>query len=130
MTVCAVIVTHNPNARFEGALDAVVPQVDHVFVVDNATTAVIRRWIYNLVEGRRNVSLIQNGTNLGLATAMNQGVRAALLRNCDWVLTLDQDSVLSDGAVVAMENHAAANCAGTHVGIVAPRVLHLGKSPS
>ncbi|MGH2395466.1 MAG: glycosyltransferase family 2 protein [bacterium] len=128
MTVHAVIVTHDPNALFEEALAAAASQVDHVFVVDNATTAPTHQWICDLVAACRNASLIQNRTNLGLATALNKGVRAALREQCDWVLTLDQDSVLLDGAVAGMERYPAAHCAEANVGIVAPRVVYRGKA--
>jgi rhamnosyltransferase len=46
--------------------------------------------------------LIENRTNLGIATALNTGVREALQAGSKWVALFDQDSSITEGFVEAM----------------------------
>jgi len=49
-----------------------------------------------------NVHLISNANNLGVATALNQGINYAMDCGFNWVITLDDDSLLYDDTVAKM----------------------------
>lgn len=100
-SVCAVIVTFHPSARMVGAIADVFEQVDGLVVVDNGSNAdeldLLRMSSQNL-----GFDLIENGENLGIADALNQGVRWSKSRNYPWVILFDQDSRITDGFITQM----------------------------
>ena len=90
-SVAAVAVTFNPEAdRFRRLLEALVPQVDALIVVDNASTDAAE--VRALAE-EFGTHLIFNATNEGIAAAQNRGIAWALGHGFDHVLLSDQDSL-------------------------------------
>ncbi|MDP3701022.1 MAG: glycosyltransferase [Hylemonella sp.] len=90
--VCAVIVAFHPDAGFAERLAKVAGQVGAMVVVDN-TPATARKAPIALpptLTGR--TLLLENQDNLGIATALNQGLQQARDWGCSWLLTMDQDS--------------------------------------
>lgn len=98
--VCAVVVTYHPDPGFPDRLDRVRPQVGRVVVVDNGSSPQAREMLRNAAGP--DVGLILNDANLGVATALNQGVRHIMGSSCRWVLTLDQDSTVEPFLVEAL----------------------------
>jgi len=88
--VCAVFVTYHPDEGFPERVERIRGQVGHVVIVDNASSAEIRRTLASLRSAR--LTVIENPENRGVAAALNQGVRAAEERGFSWVVTFDQDS--------------------------------------
>ena len=99
--VCAVIVTYNPTSANLNNLGRLGPQVEKVVVVDNGssqeTTEKIREHL-DIFAGE----LIENGANLGIAAALNSGVRWAIEQGHDWVVLFDQDSCVTDNFIDTM----------------------------
>lgn len=84
MKVFGVIITYHPDAaRLEACLSAVRPQVDEVVLLDNSRE------------------------NRGVAAALNEGMRRASEAGADFVLSLDQDSILPPDAVHKMLAYAS-----------------------
>jgi rhamnosyltransferase len=98
--VCAVVVTYHPDSGFPDRLDRVRPQVGRVVVVDNGSSPPAREMLRNAAGP--DVELILNDANLGVATALNQGVGRARERSFRWALTLDQDSIVEPFLVEAL----------------------------
>lgn len=94
--ICAGIVTYNPDIdRLRENLDAVCAQVNKVFVVDNHSENI--GMVEALISQREyEITLIKNDDNYGIARALNQLIDASK-QDFEWVLTLDQDSVIQDG---------------------------------
>ena len=94
----AVVVTYHPDAAFASRVAACAKQVADTVIVDNASNESVRRLLAELAldEG---IHLLQNEKNLGVATALNQGVRWLRERGYRWALLLDQDTVPSDHMV-------------------------------
>lgn len=131
MTLCAdnpsrpfaVFVTYNPAPAFLGNLEAVREQGAEVVVVDNASGAVGQA-LLGALEGRERVRILRNPQNLGIAAALNAGVREALGARAGWIFTFDQDSRVPPGFVGAMiAAHAAARREFGRVGVLAPRYV-------
>jgi rhamnosyltransferase len=99
--VCAVIVTYHPDTPMVDHLSEVVAQVQGLIVVDNGSTA---EELEPLRAASRNLSfqLIENDDNLGIAEALNQGVRWAKSQGFPWVILFDQDSGITKGFVRQM----------------------------
>jgi rhamnosyltransferase len=91
--ICAVIVTYFPDAAFGDRVSRLLPQVDHIVVVDNASEGPSAQRIDAVSEIPR-VHVIRNRANTGVACGLNQGIRwiHAQQRHA-WALLLDQDTV-------------------------------------
>ena len=90
--VCATMVTYNTGKEVEVGLRATIPQVAEVAIIDNGSgqdTIAILEYLRNRF---LNLVIFRNTENLGIAAALNRGVKYALERGYDWVLTLDDDS--------------------------------------
>jgi len=100
-TVCAVIVTHNPDAGFSSRVEKVRPQVARIVIVDNGSTEPALGQIRQF-ENHNHLRLSFNPTNQGIARALNQGAQWAGNSGYRWILTLDQDTIVSSGIVDAL----------------------------
>lgn len=90
--VCAVVVTYYPDEGFIDRLANLMPQVSALVVVDNTPAEARRQSIkFPTILGKKSL-LIENSENLGVGSALNQGLKQASAWHCDWLLTLDQDS--------------------------------------
>ena len=95
--VCAVIVAYNPDGEFLSRLDRVAFQVNEVVIVDNGSDQNSVNILKNL--SQTNVSVIFNNSNVGVASALNQGMDYATRHNYKWILTLDQDTIVEGNMI-------------------------------
>jgi rhamnosyltransferase len=100
-SVCAVIVTYHPSEPMLGLIPNVLKQAEGLVVVDNASNpaevALLRK-----AQQSANFQLIENEKNLGIAEALNQGIRWAKGQGFGWVVLFDQDSQITDGFIEQM----------------------------
>ena len=97
----AGIVLYNPDLnRLKENIDAVVSQVKTVYCFNNGLLK--EKETRELLNTYNNVILLGEGINLGIATALNRLVERASEDGMEWILTLDQDSVVSDDMVTAL----------------------------
>jgi rhamnosyltransferase len=118
--VCAVVVSFNPTADLYQNVELLRRQNCCVLVVDNSPGSNGAGVLADiqLLDG---CEVIRNGRNLGIAAALNIGIRAAMSRGCSWVLLFDQDSQISEGFVEAMLRAARTSEPKGSVAIVCPR---------
>jgi rhamnosyltransferase len=93
--VCAVIVTFNPQRQDLEHMSAVRSQVDGLVIVDNGSTPEELEFL-RISSSKEPFTLIENGENLGIAAALNVGVRWAKSNGFEWVVLLDQDSTVAE----------------------------------
>ena len=111
--VIAVVPTYRPDATLPDLVVRLRRQVQAVIVVDDGSPEGSPPQL-DALEG---VLVLRNDVNSGIAASLNRGVREALRRGAEFVLTMDQDSELPDGFVeTALETFARA--AGPEVGMV------------
>jgi rhamnosyltransferase len=97
-SVYAVLVTWNPDLlRLAEVLKALSPQVSGVVVVDNGSTN--RDDLSAFINAVSGVEFIGLTENLGLGAALNIGIQHAKFSAPTWILTLDQDTVISESAI-------------------------------
>lgn len=89
--MCGVVVTYHPDEAMVDNLRALLGQVDRVVIVDNAASAASRGRLAEFATNAR-VELVFNASNLGIATALNQGAQRARALGFEWLATFDQDS--------------------------------------
>ena len=96
--ICAVLVSFHPDDDLPARVDRILGQVGALVIVDNGSGEAALRMLSALSAGPK-LSLELNRENLGIAGALNIGMRRARARGYEWVLALDQDSVLDPGMV-------------------------------
>jgi rhamnosyltransferase len=121
-SVCAVAVAYGADRDGLSALVAsVLPQVDALVVVDNGGTSRLPRWLSGLDPGGK-VHILEQATNIGLASAQNLGIGWARAHACTHVLLLDQDSVAGESMVATLlRGLSDLQCSGRRVAAVGPR---------
>ena len=72
-----------------------------MIAVDNGTSGTALESLRELTRGPK-FTLIENGENVGIALALNQGVLECRRLGCQWVALFDQDSEVTDGFVEKM----------------------------
>ena len=121
-SVVAIVVTFHPDHDVLTNLAAIRPQVTHLLVVDNGSAtsdlAALRSQALRL-----NFVLIENGENLGIATALNQGIRHAQSLGAEWVLLFDQDSRVTEGFTATMLHCFETSPWGDRLAILNPRYV-------
>lgn len=100
LAVAAVVLSWNGREDTLACLRSLAGEGADVIVVDNASAD-------GTAEAVSGVHLIRNERNLGYAGGMNVGIRAALERNADAVLLLNNDVEVEPGAVATLAAHAA-----------------------
>lgn len=124
--LACVVVTYRPDLAVLARLLVAVPAEAAVILVDNASGDGIPDELTRLLAARRRSHLIRNDHNAGLATAINQGVRAARERWPDarYALLLDQDTEPEAGAIaVLMRGVAQLRHAEPPPGAVGPTLI-------
>lgn len=101
MSICAVVVSYHPVAELIENVAALLEQVDEVVIVDNGS-GVESKALLERLGGYSKVSIIYNRENLGIAAALNIGVRHAKAAGHQWVATFDQDSKVTPGMIKTM----------------------------
>ncbi|MBQ8989643.1 MAG: glycosyltransferase [Prevotella sp.] len=116
------IVTYQPDLqRLQENVAAAAAQAGagHVIIVDNGSD--------NLSDIRAiaNTVLIENGENLGIAHALNQLCRKAQGLGYEWIVTLDQDSVMQSDTLSEFARYTDKK----DIGIICPRIedRHIGR---
>ncbi|MFC8304082.1 glycosyltransferase [Specibacter sp. NPDC057265] len=117
-TVAAVIAAYKPAATLVHTVQALARQVAHIIVVDDGSPAASSQIFADLEQA--GAMVVHQATNQGIGAALNAGVMRAEESFCpDYLITLDQDSVLVDDYVRrAMETLTRARTAGLKVGFI------------
>lgn len=98
MRICSGIITYNPTLTdVDTCLEALCDQVERVIIVDNASKNV--KSLQEIVSKYANVTLVKNSQNIGFAKALTQVFKWAKSQGFDWVLTLNDDSVVPNNMI-------------------------------
>jgi rhamnosyltransferase len=113
--VFAVIVTYFPDESLLVRINSLATQVDSLLVVDNTPPNRRSAALADLPDIISNLLYRSNDTNLGIATALNQGLHEAVARRYRWMLTLDQDTEWYSDMVPTLLNAASSAPYGTRI---------------
>ena len=97
MKIGLVTITFNSADVLPEFLDSVAKQTYQnffLYVIDNASSDnTIQEFEFRK---KQNYQLIPNKNNLGVAAGNNQGIKKALLEDCDFVLLINNDTVFEE----------------------------------
>lgn len=121
-SVSAIIVSYNPSLDVLENIAALRSQVDSIVIVDNGSSA---QPVTMLRGGRSELDfeLIESGCNLGIAVALNLGVREVKARGCFWVVLFDQDSTVEPGFIQLLRKSYEDSADPSQIGIVCPTYI-------
>lgn len=96
--IAAGIVLYNPNLyRLKENIDSIIKQVNFIVLIDNGSLNIEE--VKTKLSGYTNIMIIQNDKNYGIGFALNQIIKFCIDNHFEWVLTLDQDSVVSNDII-------------------------------
>jgi rhamnopyranosyl-N-acetylglucosaminyl-diphospho-decaprenol beta-1,3/1,4-galactofuranosyltransferase len=98
--VCAVVVTYNRKDLLAECLDAVGAQtrpVEHVLVVDNASTDGTRELL-----DARDVEVLRLAQNEGSSGGFHAGMSEAASRDFEWLWVMDDDTIPAPDALAEL----------------------------
>lgn len=117
--VCAIVVTFHPDDDVMENLANVRPEVAALVVVDNGSSAA-ELFALRSTAATVGFEVIENGENLGIATALNIGIRRAQALGLAWLLLFDQDSRVAPGFTAAMLQCFESSRWGSRLAILVP----------
>ncbi|OJT94528.1 MAG: hypothetical protein JJ59_00155 [Candidatus Micrarchaeum sp. AZ1] len=104
-----IIVTYNPEInRLQKVILQASLQTQKVIVIDNNSQNFykVKRTVNGLLPTRKNIKIIGLNRNLGLAGALNKGIKYITQKKfrINFILTLDQDTILKKDAIKTISN--------------------------
>ena len=117
--VVCVISAYRPDPALAAKVATLADQVAEVVVVDDGSGSDAAEVLLEIAaEGGVVVCMVDNS---GIAAAINEGIAVSSAREGDYILVLDQDSVVAPGFVTALvSEHRLASADGIDVGSVSP----------
>jgi len=116
----AVVVCFNPPPGLSARLATLATQVDRLVVVDNGPPEQHADLAASL-GALPHLRIIANPHNAGIATALNQGLRALAAEGIRWALTLDHDSTPTP-AMLPRLLEATTSSHATDAALFVPRI--------
>lgn len=113
------VVLYNPDniERVQSSLQSILQQVNAVYVFDNSTKE-------NNIIFSANTTYMTEHENKGIAYALNRIMEKAQSEGYEWLVTMDQDSVIPEGLINAYEEHSVDDS----IGIICPQVIDTRRS--
>ena len=96
--IAGILVSYEPEAQtLNDTFVTLLPQVDHLFLVDNGSS-IDPADLLDL-KGKERLTVIRFDESLGIAAAQNAGITAARKLGAEFVVLSDQDTVYPQGAI-------------------------------
>jgi len=112
-----VLITFCPNIDI---LKRNITKKYKYIVIDNSFTS--EELILELSKFK-NIEIIANKANIGIAKALNQGAERAIELGYSWVLTMDQDSIIDDNIISSMISFLEKRSDKKNIAVLSPRHL-------
>lgn len=90
--ICGIVLFNPDIGRLKKCINAIFRQIDKIVLIDNHSDNI--KDIELLIKKYKNIEIISNEQNMGIAFALNQILKYSIENNYKWFLTLDQDSVV------------------------------------
>lgn len=118
--VFAVVSTFNPDQSVIENVLQTARQVEKVIIVDDGSSD--SSALENIPN--RHVNVIKLAQNSGIAYALNTGIESAQAAGADYIVTLDQDSLLGNGYIEACLKIFESVSETTRLGLLIPEFIN------
>ena len=125
--VCAVLVSFRPQPSVAEHISVLRSQVAALVIVDNGSP-VEKFAPVKAAAQKLDCTLIEHGANLGIAAALNSGIRWAMRHGFRYVVLLDQDSTVTPGFMGALWHTYQNHPQPERVAVVTPSQVERGTS--
>lgn len=116
--ITAGIVLYNPEiTSLSKNINSIINQVAHIYIVDNGSSNIP---LIKTQFQSEKITWIFNKNNKGIATALNQLANIACSNSYEWLLTLDQDSLLPTNYIDLLLNENF----DEKTAVIAPNVIY------
>lgn len=113
-----VVVLFNPDNNVLCNVQTYLSEVDMLYVVDNSE--VKNEQLVRQLEQYEHLVYIDNGSNKGIATALNIGAKNAISNGATWLLTMDQDSYFVEKSLFSLIAVIKSSPKINNIGIYSP----------
>jgi len=124
--VCASIVTYNIDEKIIEVVNSIINQVDNVVIVDNGSNSKTIE-ILNELSRKEKIKIVFNDGNIGIAKALNRGIKYAEENGFEWILTLDHDSICEESMIYNMFKAIEDYNPKHQIAILTPKVFEINK---
>jgi len=118
--IAGLVVLYNPDLDVLDNINTYINQVDKLFVIDNSDN--INGSLVEKIQLFKKTKYICNNSNIGIAAALNIGVKKAIDDGFDLLLTMDQDSLISDNYINEMLKEFEKD---NKIGVLSPYIVHI-----
>jgi len=88
--ICSITVTYKPDFIINKQIKLLLKFIDKIIIIDNGS---VNKKMLQKISRYKKIFIVYNEENIGLAAALNMGIKYAIKRGFKWVLALDQDSL-------------------------------------
>ena len=114
MNIAAVIVFYNPTDDNIKHINNYRNLISKIYIIDNSEDNVIR------IKSNDNIEYIKYKTNKGIAYALNDAAKKAYGDGYRWLLTLDQDSLITNKNIKDMLKYLVKHQNERKIGLISP----------
>jgi len=111
--LASVVVLYNPSQENINNISLYKKEVDRIYIVDNTDDNIKR------INNTQKLKYIKLGENKGIAYALNIGAKKAIEDGYEWLLTMDQDSKMTEDIIVKMKDFLIST-KEENVGLISP----------
>ena len=111
--LASVVVLYNPSQENINNISLYKKEVDRIYIVDNTDDNIKR------INNTQKLKYIKLGENKGIAYALNIGAKKAIEDGYKWLLTMDQDSKMTEDIIVKMKDFLIST-KEENVGLISP----------
>ena len=115
--ICALVIWFNPKIEYVDNISSYLPHVSKVMVIDNSECS-----NKELLKDFPNIDYHWLGENIGIAAALNFGMRIAATEEFTTAVTFDQDSRFEGGQAEYFFGHELKHLFALPVVILAPKL--------
>ena len=119
--ICGIVLFNPELERLKLNISNICQQVSKIVFVDNASSNLSE--IRELILQYKDIELICNDTNRGIACALNQIFEYALSQGFEWVLTLDQASWVDSYLIV--KYNSVLEKESSEIGVLSPNIIDI-----
>jgi len=122
--ISAVVVVYNDYQSLNILIKSLCDQVDMTVVIDNSS---IDHVVPEHILKDKNIVYHRMDRNKGLGAGLNKGIYLSENSGADWVLLLDQDSVVSENMICSMLNEYDRRIDQEKISLICPDVFLQGE---